>query len=334
MELMQLRMLLAAAHGASLQRVGQVVGRTPQAVGMAIDKLENELGVSLFHAPNGKGLQLTAAGAVLADHALRALALLDEGISAVEDIRTARSGCLRIGSNQSIGEYVLPQITDIFRRKHPAVKLKVTIDYSDSILVSLAQNEFDIALVANAAKGKDLHSTLLMVDRVVAVMSPGHPLAQRELLAIEDLAHESLILLDEASELHERIVQTFRRFRTPMNPSVVTSTLESIKRMVAQDIGIGIVPRLCVGQETASDGLAVRTIAEFPEDRELWMVYPRTRSPAALALASIVEGIYRQDALTISALRLSGGDNKDGTYSVSKTAQGRCSGHKGVAKVL
>jgi|KBSMisStaDraftv2_1062788.scaffolds.fasta_scaffold75836_1 DNA-binding transcriptional LysR family regulator len=303
MELMQLRMLLAAADGESLQKAGQAVGRTPQAVGMAIDKLENELGVSLFHAPAGKGQQLTAAGMVLADYARRSLALLDEAISAVEDIRTGRSGCLRIGSNQSIGEYVLPQITDIFRRKHPAVKLKVTIDYSDSILASLARNEFDIALVANAAKGKDLHSTLLMVDRVVAVMSPRHRLAQREQLGIEDLAGESLILLDEASELHERIVQTFRRFQTPMNPSVVTSTLESIKRMVAQDIGIGIVPRLCVGQETARGGLAVKTIAEFSQDRELWMVYPRNRSPASRALASIVEGMYHDQESAVAPVR-------------------------------
>src|SRR5690348_11581920 len=52
MELMQLRMLLAAAERKSLQKAGQAVGRTPQAVGMAIDKLENELGVSLFHVPN------------------------------------------------------------------------------------------------------------------------------------------------------------------------------------------------------------------------------------------------------------------------------------------
>jgi DNA-binding transcriptional LysR family regulator len=296
MELMQLRMLLAARNGKSLQKAGQAVSRTPQAVGMAIDKLETELGVSLFHAPNGEGLQLTAAGVVLADYARRSLALLDEAIAAVEDIRTARSGCLRIGSNQSIGEHVLPQITDIFRRKHPGVRLKVTIDYSDSILASLARNEFDIALVANAARAKDLHSALLMVDRVVAVMNPSHPLAQKAQLAIGDLARESLIMLDEASELHERIVQTFRRFQTPMIPSVTTGTLESIKRMVVQDIGVGIVPRLCVGQEAARGGLAVRTIVEFPEDRELWMVCPRLRSPASRALASIVEAMYRSEA--------------------------------------
>src|SRR4051812_26919674 len=133
MELMQLRMLLAAADEKSLQKAGQAVGRTPQAVGMAIDKLETELGVALFQA-RAKGVQLTAAGAVLADYARRSLDLLDQAVSAVEDIRAARSGCLRIGANQSIGEYVLPQITDVFRRKHPGVKLKVTIDYSDSIL--------------------------------------------------------------------------------------------------------------------------------------------------------------------------------------------------------
>jgi DNA-binding transcriptional LysR family regulator len=303
MELMQLRMLLAAADGKSLQRAGQTVGRTPQAVGMAMDKLEHELGVSLFEASTGKGLQLTAAGEVLADYARRSLALLEEALAAVEDIRSARSGCLRIGANQSIGEYVLPRITDAFRRMYPAIKLKVTIDYSDSVLASLARNEVDIALVANAPKGKGLNSTLLMMDRVVAVMSPRHRLAKRAQLGIADLASESLILLGEASELHERIVETFRRFQIPMNASVVTSTLESIKRMVAQNIGIGIVPRLCVGQEAASDGLAVRTIAEFGEDRELWMVYPRSLSPASQALTLIVEDMYRAKNATIAQER-------------------------------
>jgi len=292
MELMQLRMLLAAAEGNSLQRAGHAVGRTPQAVGMAIDKLEKEVGLALLHASAGKGLELTAAGEVFADYARRCLSLLDEGIAAMEDIRSGRNGCLRIGANQSIGEYVLPQITDAFRTMHPAVKLKVTIDYSDSVLASLMRNELDIALVANAPRGNIPRGTLLMKDRVVAVMSARHPLAFQEELRIEDLAHESLILLSEASELHERIVETFRRARMPINPYVVTSTLESIKRMAAQNMGVGIVPRLCVGPEAAAGVISVKTIAEFDEDRELWMVCPQNPSPISQALASIIESMY------------------------------------------
>jgi DNA-binding transcriptional LysR family regulator len=51
---------------------------------------------------------------------------------------------------------------------------------------------------------------------------------------------------------------------------VVTSTPDSIKRMAAQNIGFGLVPRLCIGQEAT--GILVKTIAEFAKDRELWMV--------------------------------------------------------------
>lgn len=301
MELMQLRMLLAAADGKSLQKAGRAVGRTPQAVGMGIAKLENELGVALFVSGVGKGLQLTKAGEVFANYARRSLSLLENGAAAVEEIRNGRSGSLRIGANQSIGENALPQITEVFRKRYPAVRLKVTIDYSDSVLASLARGDLDIALVANAPKGNMLRSLLLMTDRVVAVMSTRHPLALRQELRIEDLANESLILLSEASELHDRIVETFRRFQVSMNPCVVTSTLESIKRMAAQDMGIGIVPRLCAGQDSVPAGLSVKAIAEFGEDRELWMVHPQKTSPASQAFVSIVEGMYSRRSAALGS---------------------------------
>src|SRR5690348_738344 len=168
----------------------------------------------------------------------------------------------------------------------------VTIGYSDSILASLARNELDIALVADPPKDNRLRGMLLMVDRLVAIVSPHHALADREKITIEDLAREPLVLLSKASELHERVAGTFRQFQAPVNASVETTTLESIKRMVARAMGVGIVPRLCVSQEPAQGGLVVKTIAQFGDDRELWMVYPQTLLPAAQAFISIVKAAY------------------------------------------
>ena len=292
MDLMQLRMLLAVADGKSLQRAGLTVGRTPQAVSMAIDKLEKQLGLALLQAAAGKGLTLTPAGEALADSARRALSLLDEGVSAAKEIACGQRGALHIGANQSIGEHVLPRVTDLFHKRYPDVKLKVTIEYTDTVLASLSRGEMDIALVAHAAREAHLTSTLLMKDRVVAVMSTHHALAAADGLGIADLASQSLILLSEPSELNERVVETFRRFQVSMNPCVMTSTLESIKRMAAQNVGIGIVPRLCVGQEPKLAGLAVKTIAEFGDDRELWMVCPSDPSPACRGLCAIIEDLY------------------------------------------
>lgn len=292
MELMQLRMALAAAEARSLQKAAQKVGRTPQAVRMALDKLEAELGLGLFDPTVTRGLQLTAAGEVFVDYAARSLSLLDECVSTIQEIRSANNGRLRIGSNESSGEYLLPQLTDSFRRKYPAVKVLVTIGYSDSTLASLARNELDIALVADPPKDHRLRGMLLMVDRLVAIVNSRHPLAGREEITIEDLACERLVLLGKASELHERVAGKFRQFQAPVNASVETSTLESIKRMVARDVGVGIVPRLCVSQEPVQPDLAVKTIAQFGEDRELWMVYPQRLLPAAEAFISIVKAAY------------------------------------------
>ena len=66
----------------------------------------------------------------------------------MEGIRNIARGQLRIGANQSIGEYLLPQLTQSFQQRYPGVKLKVVIGYSDAVLSALSQWEFDVALVA------------------------------------------------------------------------------------------------------------------------------------------------------------------------------------------
>lgn len=289
MELMQLQMFVAAAEERSLQRAAERVRRTPQAVSMAIGKLEDELRTLLFERSPSRRLRLTAAGEVLFDHAGRALALLNEAAAQVEEIRTVKGGRLRIGANQSIGEYLLPEFTQAFQAKYPNVRLKITIGYSESVLAALRHHDVDVALVAGNPQDQELKSELLMTDRLIALVNPQHCLAQRHSIPLEALAGEALILLTETSELRERVVGTFRQVGVALDPSVETGTLESIKRMVAQNMGIGIVPFLCVRNEEAGK-LIVKTIAQFQEDRSLWIVHPQTPSPACQAFVTLVRG--------------------------------------------
>jgi DNA-binding transcriptional LysR family regulator len=88
--------------------------------------------------------------------------------------------------------------------------------------------------------------------------------------------------------LRERVAGIFRRSNIPLNPSVETGTLESIKRLVAQNMGIGIVPLLCVRNDEAGK-LVVKTIEQFPEDRSLWIVSPPTPSPACEAFIALIK---------------------------------------------
>ena len=287
MELMQLQMFVAAAEGGSLQKAAERVRRTPQAVSMAIGKLEDEIGVLLFDRSLGRGIRLTSAGEILVDSARRALTLLDEALVAVKEIRGALRGRLRIGANQSIGEFLLPRLTHSFQERYPGIVLRIVIGYSDAILAALRRGDVDLALVADRPRDSALQVQPLMMDRLVAIVHPRHRLARHDAIPLREFGSESLILLTEESELRERVVETFHHFGVPLNVRVETETLDSVKRMVAQNMGIGIVPALCVTKED-SESLATKTIEEFREDRSLWIVHPATPSPACRAFVALL----------------------------------------------
>lgn len=278
MELMQLQMLVAVAEEGTLQKAAERVYRTAPAVSIAIGKLEGELGTPLFDRSQGRDFRLTDAGEVVVDYAKRMLLLRDEVLAAAEGIKNIKRGNIRIGANQSIGEYLLPQLTEAFLKQYPKVKLKVVIGYSEAVISELKHHRLDLALVASRPRDSDLEVHLLMRDKLVAVMSPKHHLANRDVIHIQELGAEPMIVLTVSSELRERVVETFRRFHVPLNVRVETETLESVKQMAARDMGIGIVPRMCVPKEEANGELVVKTIVEFREERNLWIVCRRQAS--------------------------------------------------------
>ena len=286
---MQLQMLVAVAEEGSLQKASARVFRTAPAVSIAISKLEDEIGTPLLDRTHRHALRLTAAGGVLADYARKLVSLRDEALAAMEGIRNVERGHLRIGANQSMGEYLLPQLTQAFQRLNPGVKLKVVIGYSDAVLSALKHWQLDIALVAGQPQDQNLRGHLLMRDRLVAIMTPRHHLADHEVIRVHDLAGQPLILLTATSELRERVAETFQRYHLPLNVQVETGTLESIKKMALRDMGVGIVPRMCVQEEAASGDLVVKTVQEFRQERMLWMVCRRTvLSPACRALMKVI----------------------------------------------
>src|SRR5580704_16908057 len=124
MEMMQLQMLVAVAEEHTLQRAASRVHRTQPAVSIAIAKLEEEVGAKLLDRSQGREFRLTSAGDTLVRYARRLLSLRDEAVAAVDEIRAVKVGHIRVGANQSIGEYVLPQLVKDFRDQYPDVKIR------------------------------------------------------------------------------------------------------------------------------------------------------------------------------------------------------------------
>jgi len=86
------------------------------------------------------------------------------------------------------------------------------------------------------------------------------------------------------------VVNAFRDHQTPLNVQVKSATIETIKQMVASDIGVGFVPLMCVGREVMRRELVIVPVEGLRLDRMLWMVQPRSdvHSHAALAFMRVV----------------------------------------------
>jgi DNA-binding transcriptional LysR family regulator len=293
MELMQIEMFVAMVEEGNFRKAAERVFRTQPALTMAIRKLEQELGAPLFDRSNRNDYVLTDSGAVLYEHAKRLLNLRDEGLAALEQLHTLQSGRIRIGANESTSLYLLPRLILDFREQYPKIKIEVTRQLSARLPHELHQRNVDFAILSFLPDETDLEATPIMRDELVFVVSPRHRLAGGERVQIRDLGAESFIAHNVRSPAREKVIETFRRFQTPLNITIEITTIETIKRFVAMNLGVAFVPLMCVREECERGELVVVPIEGFRHERTLWAVRRRTdaHSHAVQAFMRVIEPI-------------------------------------------
>jgi DNA-binding transcriptional LysR family regulator len=139
-----LRTFVTAVEAGSFAQAGRIVGRTPSAVSLQIDRLEQLTGHELF-ARQGRKYVLTAAGERVFSHARRMLALNDETVKALEIAQ--KSAVARLGIPEELADTCLPRILSRFALERPEAKVQVQTDRGTAMLSALDRGELDIAIV-------------------------------------------------------------------------------------------------------------------------------------------------------------------------------------------
>jgi len=288
MELMQLEMFVAVVEGGSILKASERVYRTQPAVSIAIRKLENEINAPLFDRSQRYQFRLTEAGEALYSYATRLISLRNEAVSAVAEIVHIRSGRLRVGANESISINLLPRLTQAFLARYPRIHIELECDRSQRLLTELKDRRIDVALLSFMSDDPDLESQFMMRDELVLIVNPRHAFAAQRQVRIEDLAEESVIVMDAASVWHQKVVEIFLSSRATLNLTVDNAPIETVKRMVALGLGVGFVPRMCVREEAANGELVIVEVDGLREERSLYLVRRRaTHSHAAQAFVQV-----------------------------------------------
>jgi DNA-binding transcriptional LysR family regulator len=291
MELFQLETFLAVAETRSFSRAAQKLHRTQPAVSQTIRKLESDIGEPLFDR-SSRDANLTDAGRLLVDYAEKLLNLRSEAGIAITELRELHAGKLAIAANEFTSLYLLP-VLEKFRHQSPMIKVAVQRSLASQIAQEVLNHKVEMGMLSFTPDVTGLRSIVVYKDELAFVVHPRHPLASAREVHIRQLGAESFIAHNVPSQYRAKVLEAFRRHKTPLNMQVELPTLEAIKRFVAMGNGVALIPGIAVEGEVRRGELVHVPVRELKFERKLRLIHRRNSSlsHAARAFLTIVEAI-------------------------------------------
>ncbi len=291
MELSQLEVFLTVAREGRFSRAAEKLFRTQSAVSQTIRKLEDELGEPLFDRSSREGV-LTDAGRVLREYAEKLLNLRGDAQEALLELREVQKGKLVIAANEFTALYLLPVLAE-FRRLHPMIRIMVQRSLGSHIPDDLLRHAVELGVLSYDPQEPQLRSFVVYLDELALVVPPTHPLASERQVSIRQLGAESFVAHIVSSPYRDKVIQAFKRYKTPLHMDIELPTLQAIKRFVAMGNGVAFVPEISVENEIARGELVRIPVRELRLQRKLRLVYRKeaSLSHAARAFLKVAEAV-------------------------------------------
>ena len=243
-----------------------------------IMKLEEELGVQLVERIPRK-VKLTPVGEEIT---LRARLVLRD----IEQIRmTARrnhdpeTGTLRLGIFPTLAPYLLPHVVPGIRKRFPDLKLQLAEEKTEILLRQLDNGDLDAALLALPLDANGLETKTLFEEPFVLAIPESHPLTDRQQVSLDDLDGRELLLLEEGHCLRDHALEVCALAGAHERVDFHATSMETLRQMVAADVGITLMPILAVKPPIPLTGnMAFRPFAKPAPSRTIALTW-RTSSP-------------------------------------------------------
>ncbi|WP_062215981.1 LysR family transcriptional regulator [Streptomyces sp. NBRC 109706] len=255
----RLRVLYAVRSHGSVSAAALALRVTTSAVSQQMAKLERETGQRLL-AKSGRGVRLTDAGRLLAEHAERILSQVEMAHADLEAQRGQAVGELRVGAFATAARGLFPAALAILRGAHPQLRPTLSEMEPEAALRVLARGDIDLAVVLDwynrplALPGELARITLF--DDVADIALPvDHPLADRNEVDLAELADERWVSWPPGAICHDWLMFTLRG--RGIEPRIEHTAFEHHTQLalIAAGLGVAVAPRL--GRAPVPDGVAL-----------------------------------------------------------------------------
>jgi LysR family transcriptional regulator, nitrogen assimilation regulatory protein len=288
MELRELRNFMQVARTGSVSRAAQELRLAQPALSRQIQKLEHELGVSLF-TRHGRGVRLTVSGAVLLERAETIAQLVQETREEIKEDRSLTRSRFTFGAPPAAGRLLIPQFAERFQKAWPQTTLHMREGVTSSLLEWLIDKRLDLALLHNPPHLESLNISPILSERMLVVGPPParikgrkHPKTYR----IRDFGDLPLILPNMAHTNRRLVEQAALEHGLRLRIKIEADSVAFAKAMVENGLGYTILTYAAVQDELARKTLTVYPIVQPTLSTRVCIVTLREKQPPKLTLDS------------------------------------------------
>lgn len=241
-----------------------------------IKKLEDELDIQLVER-SPKNIMLTAAGEEIAVRARQVLNDVEQIRIVARRSNNPAEGVLRLGLFPTLAPYLLPHVVPQLRARYPQMRLQLAEEKTEEILRLLQRGSLDAALLALPVPREGFEVEILFHEPFVLAVPADHELAARQQVGLEDLNGSELLLLEEGHCLREHALEVCALAGAHERSDFHATSMETLRQMVAADVGITLMPILAVKPPIAkTTNLVIRPFTGTAPARTIAMVWRKS----------------------------------------------------------
>ncbi len=249
MQTRDIQYVIAIADTGSFSKAAESLFISQSALSQSIQRLEAELGVTLFH--RARKTTLTFAGEEFVRDGREILQRTKQLQKKMNDIKELKTGVLKIGISQFYGRYYFSSLITPFRAAYPHVQLKLYEEISASLERMLAEGELDCAIFSLPLSSPLLEAIPLFQEDILLAVPSTHPLAENYPQALPHFPYIDLsrvredpfILFPEGQRMRTIVMDICLHVGFTPSIQFESRSAETIHMLIQNGMGVGFIPQ-------------------------------------------------------------------------------------------
>lgn len=292
----------------SIRQAAETLNVSASSISRQIGKLEHAFDARLI-IRHARGVKLTPAGEVVARYIQSRSRDLHRLRASIGALKSLKQGHVCVFTVEGTIGWLLPQALASFCRRYPQITYDIRVAGTDDVMAAIAEDRGDIGISFYPLPRRDVEIVASIVQPLLAVMAPTHPLANRRQVSLAELANEPAALPDRSFGIRHLVDHAVATSQLDISVRLETNSIDMMRQFALQEMGITFLPGFSFERELLSERLVGVPIDDAVLGQATTQICKHAGidlTPAAKGLVEVILDTFkRSEDVAFSATRRS-----------------------------